>query len=173
MASQSLKPKDLVTLLRIHTWRKESWTFEQLGDSLQMSSSQVYYSLDRAEYARLYDGSSRRVRGRQLVEFVSHGVRYAFAAHPGAVTRGVPTASTARVMAELVVSTEREVGFVWPHPAGRQRGQTVAPLIDAAPTLALEDEQLYDLLALVDAIRIGSARERQVAAEAFSQRLIS
>lgn len=97
----------------------------------------------------------------------------AFAAHLGALTRGVPTASTARVMVELVVSTEREVGFVWPHPAGRQCGQSVAPLIDAAPTLALEDEQLYELLALVDAIRIGSARERQVAAEAFSQRLIS
>ena len=173
MSSQSLKSKDLVTLLRIHTWQQESWTFEELASSLEMSTSQVYYSLERAEYAHLYDSKTRRIRRRQLVEFVSHGVRYAFAAHPGHLTRGVPTASTAPVLTELLASGEREVGFVWPHAAGQHRGQAVTPLLEAAPSLALEDGALYALLALVDAIRIGSARERQVAADTFSERLIS
>jgi hypothetical protein len=137
-----------------------------------MSTSQVYYSLERAEAARLYTSSGRRVHIRALAEFISHGVRYAFAASPGPLTRGIPTASSAPALAELLISTESSVGFVWPHPAGHTRGQAVTPLAEAAPMLAQQDEQMYYLLALIDAIRIGSARERQVAADAFSKHLM-
>jgi hypothetical protein len=171
VANQPLKPKDLVTLLRIYTWKQDSWTFEQLSAALETSTSQVYYSLERAEFSHLYDGSRRRIRTRQLVEFASHGVRYAFAAHPGPVTRGIPTASTAPAMTELLVSTERNLGFVWPHPAGQVRGQSITPLAEAAPALAQHDEQLYAALALIDSIRIGSAREREVATNALSELL--
>ena len=167
-----LKPKDLVTLLRIATWEQESWTFEQLGEALEMSTSQVYYSLERAELAHLFNRTRRRVNRRDLVEFVSHGVRYAFAASPGALTRGVPTASTAPALAKLLVSTENSPGFVWPDPAGQARGQAVPPLSDAVATLAQQDAQIYYLLALIDVIRIGSAREHQVAIKAFREEFL-
>lgn len=164
-----LKPKDLVTLLQIATWSQPSWTFEELGEALEMSASQVYYSLERAEFAHLYDSGSRRVRRRELVEFVMHGVRYAFAAHPGELVRGVATASSAPALKELLISTEGSPGFVWRHPQGEVRGQAIPPLSDAASVLAGRDPQLYYFLALIDVLRIGSARERQVAGDAFQR----
>jgi hypothetical protein len=39
------------------------------------------------------------------------------------------------------------------------------------PAAARQDESLWELLALVDAIRIGSARERGLAAEELEKRL--
>jgi hypothetical protein len=45
------------------------------------------------------------------------------------------------------------------------------PLYKRAPEAALKDEDLYQLLALVDAIRDGSARERELAKRELSVRL--
>lgn len=153
--------------IQIATWSQPSWTFDELGAALEMSTSQVYYSLGRAEFARLYDSEGRRVRRRELVEFVTCGVRYAFATHPGELVRGVATASSAPALKELLISTEGSPGFVWRHPQGNLRGQAIAPLSSAAPTLAARDPHLYYLLALIDVLRVGSARERQIAGDAF------
>jgi hypothetical protein len=65
----------------------------------------------------------------------------------------------------------KELPPVWPDPAGRARGQTLMPLYPKLPAAAREDARLYELLALVDALRIGQARERNVAARLLEERL--
>lgn len=61
--------------------------------------------------------------------------------------------------------------LIWPHPDGKSRGQSLTPLYRAAPYAALQDERLYELLALVDMLRIGRARERSLAKERLRYRL--
>jgi hypothetical protein len=51
------------------------------------------------------------------------------------------------------------------------QGAAVQPLDSSVPGAARRDPALYDLLALVDALRIGRARERSLAEKEITQRL--
>jgi hypothetical protein len=51
------------------------------------------------------------------------------------------------------------------------RGTALSPLYSAAPKAARSDPQLYELLVLVDAIRGGRARERDIAVKELNKRL--
>lgn len=170
--SKNLKPKDLVVLLTIFTWEEERWTYAELGDELNMSSSQIQYALERLDYSHLFDKGGRYLRLYEIEEFVSHGVRYAFAARPGPLKRGTPAAMSAPVGKELFVSSGRGPGYIWPNPEGEIRGQEIEPLYDDIPMLVERRPELYDWLALIDIIRIGSARERVVAAKEFGDRIL-
>ena len=52
---------------------------------------------------------------------------------------------------------------VWSDPEGEVRGESFSPLYKSVPKAARNDKKLYKLLALVDAIRGGRAREREMA----------
>jgi hypothetical protein len=60
---------------------------------------------------------------------------------------------------------------VWPSPHGNLRGLAVEPLHPAAVERARSDPWMYDMLALLDGIRIGDPRVRGVARELLDQRL--
>ena len=60
---------------------------------------------------------------------------------------------------------------VWPHPKGSIRGQALLPLYEKLPLAAIEDQPLYELLAVFDALRAGQARERELAAKVLEERL--
>ena len=62
---------------------------------------------------------------------------------------------------------------VWPWPNGDTRGVGLEPLYKSVPRAALRDPALYQLLALVDAIRDGRARERNLAERDLVDRLKS
>jgi hypothetical protein len=51
------------------------------------------------------------------------------------------------------------------------RGLSFSPLHKNVPRAALADTRLYELLALVDALRGGGARERVLAASELSKRI--
>lgn len=60
---------------------------------------------------------------------------------------------------------------MWPYAKGTTRGYSLAPLYPTVPQAAAKDAQLYELLSLVDAIRDGRARERNLAAKELQARL--
>lgn len=60
---------------------------------------------------------------------------------------------------------------VWSDPEGNVRGTAVEPLHPAVPAAARADAVLYELLALVDTLRVGRARERKLAEAELIQRL--
>jgi hypothetical protein len=121
--------------------------------------------------ARLLDPETKRVRREALLDFLVHGVPYSFPASPKELTRGMPTAWAAPVMAQKFNSSD-QIQPVWPDPNGSIQGASVAPLYASVPGAARRDPELYGLLALVDALRIGRARERAVAEKEISVRLI-
>jgi len=52
---------------------------------------------------------------------------------------------------------------------GPVRGRAIAPIHPSAPAAAARDPKLHRRLAIIDALRVGGARDRAVAAEAASR----
>ncbi len=105
-----------------------------------------------------------------LEEFLVHGVKYAFPAERGELTRGVPTSYAAPPLKNHI-SPGSDPPPVWPDPEGAVRGVAFEPLYPTVPVAAKRDASLYELLALVDAIRDGRARERTIAEKELVKRL--
>jgi len=111
-----------------------------------------------------------RLNRSALLEFLLHGVRYAFPAEKGSPTRGVPTSYAAAPLRKSIADAG-ELPPVWPYADGPVRGYSFTPLHKNVPQAALEDKRLYELLALVDALRDGRARERELAVKELTKRL--
>ena len=60
---------------------------------------------------------------------------------------------------------------VWPDPEGKVRGPSLQPLSPSVVEASKKDEALYEVLTLVDALRVGAARERKIASEELEARL--
>jgi len=82
----------------------------------------------------------------------------------------VPTAWAAAPLAEQL-SDDGELPPVWPDARGELRGLAVIPLHGAAVELTRTDPWMYEMLALVDGLRIGDARVRGLATELLRRRL--
>jgi len=65
----------------------------------------------------------------------------------------------------------RAVGHVGAHADGPVRGSVLLPLYPNLPLAAAKYPALYELLALFDALRIGQAREREMARKLLEERL--
>jgi hypothetical protein len=170
----SLRPQDVVILLKLCAHPRERFAQITLAEELGMSAAEISGSLNRAMAARL----ARRVPKRgvepnhvALEEFLIHGVRYAFPAALEAMTRGMPTAWAAPPLAAELEPAADSPPPVWPDSHGDVRGAAVEPLYRSVPMAARRDPALYELLALVDAIRIGRARERGLAERMLRSRL--
>ena len=168
-----LKPQDVVVLLKLVALGDRPWTFQRLAVELSISQSEVHAAVNRAVAARLMSDSASstgRPLQRQLLEFLVHGVKYAFPPERGELTRGVPTGYAAPPLNSQIVGSN-EPPPVWPYAEGNTRGYALAALYRTVPEAALRDPELYQLLALVDAIRDGRARERSLAEKALEKRL--
>ncbi len=167
-----LKPQDIAVLLKLILKAQDKRpTYARLAVDLHMSPSEVHASIRRARAARLIHGPELgdRVNAKALEEFLIHGIKYAFPAQKGGMTRGIPTASAAEPLNRQI--TQEDPVPVWPFEEGSKRGYSFLPLYKGAPQAALKDRELYQLLALVDALRDGSARERELARRELSARL--
>ncbi|MFM7137563.1 MAG: hypothetical protein ACKO1M_10915 [Planctomycetota bacterium] len=82
----------------------------------------------------------------------------------------MPTAHAAPPLAELIVQDNDPVP-VWPDPQGEARGASFKPLYRGAPKAARADAKLYQCLSLIDALRGGRARERNLAKEHLTRLL--
>src|SRR5690606_13159493 len=102
----------------------------------------------------------KKVKKIALTEFLLHGVAYAFPQQPGAIVRGVLTAHAAEPLNKLIHSNEK---YVWPYAKGAERGQAIEPLYNTVVEASMNDRDLYDLLTMVDAIRVGRVREKEIA----------
>jgi hypothetical protein len=144
-------------------------SYAELAAQLGMSSSQVHAAMQRAAAAGLVDLERRVARRAALSEFLVHGARYAFSAKRGPVVRGMPTAHSAPPLNALLSGGGE--ALVWPESEGTSRGESLAPLHPAAPFAARNDPRLYEALALLDAVRAGRARERNLAQQKLEELL--
>ena len=167
-----LKPQDILVLLKIVVLRDAVWSYPMLAKSLFMSQSEVHASVRRAEVAHLFDRHRSRVLRSSLFEFLVHGLKYACPAIRGGSTRGMPTGYAAPPLSPLIQGAGDDLP-VWPDPEGEVRGYELSPLYRSVPKAAAADPELYEMLALIDAIREGRAREATLAAQELKNRLVS
>ncbi len=166
-----LDSADIYVLLKIASVRGSSkWSQSGLGYEIGVSPSVVNRALKKAEELKLYNPARRRLNGPSLEAALVHGARYFLAPKRGGEVRGMPTAWAALPLANELVSGET-LPPVWPDSAGEVRGLSIEPLHPSAPQAARRDPEFYELLALVDALRVGGARERALAEKEFHRRM--
>lgn len=163
-----MKPQDILVLLKIVALESDDWHQHTIADGLKISQSEVSESLNRTKYSGLIDSSKKRVAKLSLMDFIEYGIKYVFPQRPGPLVKGIPTAHSAVLFRNVIKS---DLNYVWPYAKGDLLGQAIAPLYKSVPEAVLQDENLYELLVLVDAIRIGRARERNLAVNILRKKL--
>jgi hypothetical protein len=168
----SLKPQDVCVLLKIVALGRGPWSYSQLAYELGMSASEVHAAVRRSTEASLMRVNEAwgYPDAQALAEFLVHGLKYVFAPSRGGLTIGIPTAYAAPPLDRLLPQTA-EPPPVWPDEAGEVRGLEFAPLYKSVPQAARRDARLYELLALVDAIRGGGGEVREIAVHELRIRL--
>jgi hypothetical protein len=164
-----MKPQDVVILLKIIALDADNWQQSPLAEALKMSQSEVSQSIARSKYAGLLDGKGKNVMRLAFIDFLQYGLAYVFPQKPGPVVRGMPTAHSAGPLNTVILSDEL---YVWPWVKGKVRGHSIVPLYSSVPEAAGQDDKLYELLALTDALRIGRARERDLAVNELKRRIL-
>jgi hypothetical protein len=163
-----MKPQDILLLLKIVSDNSPSWNQKPMAAALGLSQSEVSEAVGRCKYAGLLAPKGKVVMRMALMEFLQYGLRYVFPTKPGAVVRGVPTSHSAKPLNDKIQSSE---AYVWPYGNGMVRGHGILPLYPSVPEAALKDEKLHEILALVDALRVGRAREKELAVKELKKRL--
>lgn len=165
-----MRPLDVVVLMKLLSFKagRKTWLNKDVAKSLFISASEVSESLNRSAIAELLDDTKRRIRHKNTIEFLQYGLKYVFPQQPGTLQRGMPTAHSAPMFKQFFVSKE---GYVWPDPAGRALGYMLEPLYPTVPQACREDEVLWELMALVEMLRVGKTREVNFANKRLMQYL--
>jgi hypothetical protein len=167
-----LKPQDLAVAFKLVTLKDVHLPYAALAKQLRLSPFEVHAAVQRLISARLAierDGAIRPIMAA-LRSFVVNGAPYAYPPVRGEMTIGFPTAHAAPPLKGRVRASNDSTP-VWPHPEGTVRGDAILPLYEKLPLAANDDAKLYELLALFDALRIGQAREREMARRLLEERL--
>jgi hypothetical protein len=131
-----------------------------------ISKSQISLSLNRSFDVGLAKQDRNlklpKTNVNALIEFIAYGLRYVFPAKSGEVTRGIATSIAAPVLLGQIM-TSGNLPPVWPDALGSVKGVAIQPLHKNIRQAVSNDIVLYGMLALTDAIRIGSSRERNLA----------
>lgn len=161
-----LRGQDILLTLQLFVSGPKSYA--GLGQAIGISASQAHAASKRAIASGILR-ADMTVRQSALLE-VLVALKYYFPAERGGEARGIPTAHAAPPLDEHI-RDNHELTPVWPHPEGHVRGLSCEPIYKTAPTAALRNKDLYEYLALIDALRIGNAREQQLARQILTSRL--
>lgn len=165
-----IKPQDILVLLKIIAMGNRNWRQSEIADELGISRAEVSNVLERCAAVGLVDEDKRVPQRAALLEFIQHGLKYVFPAKPGPLCRGIATSHSAPPLAKKIVSEPGDA-YVWPRADGDLRGQEIEPLYPSISSIDFKKApKLYEMLALVDAIRVGRARERKLAVEELDKR---
>lgn len=163
-----MRPQDIVILLKIATLKDHHWLMKDIAYGLFISASEVSESINRSMIAGLIASDKKTLMKEALLEFLQYGIKYTYPQRPGAISRGIATAYSAEPLSQLINSSEP---IVWPFAEGDIRGQAIEPLHPSVPKACLQDQDLYKLLAITDALRIGKSREREYAINELRKRI--
>lgn len=173
--AEMLKPQDCVILLKLLANPKVDWSQRQLALTLGISLAEVNAGIKRLVTA----GLLRSIKPSKFVpiinaaeEFLIYGLKYFFPAKLGEYTRGTPTGIAAPLFQNKIALGNDPVP-VWPDAVGKQRGISLPPIHASIPKALRQnpDKNFYELLALIDVIRIGRARERNLAIQFLKNKL--
>lgn len=166
-----LRPLDVIVLLNI-VLKEKSWTIEEVATDLSTAKSAVHRSLKRAAVARLYIPSTKSVNKNNLIEFINHGIKFCFPAQRSSIAMGIPTAYSGPPLKKKIAASKEAIPLIWPSAQFPEvKGESIAPLekITVMEKIYQSNPKLYEVLTLVDAVRVGSTREIESARKMISK----
>ncbi|WP_392385927.1 hypothetical protein [Marinomonas primoryensis] len=147
-------------------FRNYAYTTRNLEAETGISKTQISESLRRCIDIGLAKKDRQfgvpRANKKALFEFIVSGIKYVFPAKLGEVTRGIGTSFSAPILQNDIISSG-ELIPVWPDARGTNKGQAVEPLFKTVTLAIRKDPDMYAMLALIDSIRLGNAREVNIA----------
>ncbi|HYW85650.1 MAG TPA: hypothetical protein VFB30_20530, partial [Spirochaetia bacterium] len=117
------------------------------------------------------------VSKKHFCDLLVHAVPRIFYAVRGGLEVGMPTGIHAPVFRDHL-KIAKDVGSttilptVWRSCGGLVRGESISPLYTSAPEAASKDPTLYEILALIDVVRIGDTRSRNIAVSMLEKRVL-
>lgn len=166
-----IKPQDVVIAVKLIAYQgNEDWSQNSMAAELCLSPSQINSGLKRLVTAGLVTPYQPPEKPKPIIqaceEFFIHGLKYTFPAKLGEIVRGIPTSYAGPGLKNKIVAGDEPIP-VWPYGEGDERGVALLPLYNSVPEAIHKhaDPLLYELLTLLDAIRSGRAREKQLAAK--------
>jgi len=170
-----MKGQDIVLLLKLISFEQSSMDEGETNPGITVRGLELYTGISKSEVNSALHRCLRSglaapqprqrnlsVNRQALLDFIRYGLPYVFPVKPAELTRGIPTAFAAPVLNKKLFSAGATIP-VWPEPTATTMGQAIAPLYRSVPHAIKEDDRLYAYLALVDAIRLGNAREKNTA----------
>lgn len=170
-----IKSQDCIILVKILANPGVNWSQRQLANILFISLAEVNAGIKRLCEARLL----RKDKQGQLFpnkdaasEFLVSSIKFLFPGKLGEFTRGIPTSVAAPLFHNKIALGEDPIP-VWPYATGKSKGVALNPIHPTAPKSVNEhpDQMFYEILILIDVIRSGRARERNMAIKLLKQRL--
>ncbi|MCW5655107.1 hypothetical protein [Hydrogenophaga sp.] len=171
-AQWSLKPQDLAVAFKLASLAGYWPGYAELARAMHLSAFEAHACVSRLGAARLLTevGAGPVLVMPAFKPLLLQGAPYFFPPVRDGVTMGFPTAYGVEPLKSKVLFAD-ELPPVWPHEDGVTRGVGLLPLYPRLPLAALDDAELYEWLALFDALRIGQAREREMARGLLEERL--
>jgi len=165
-----MRPHDIAVLLKIASKGDEQWLMKDIAYELSISPSEVSESINRSTISGLLSPDKKKLKKLSFLEFLKYGLPYVYPQQLGAIVRGVPTAHSGPPLNEIIISNEP---YVWPSGKGTVRGQSIEPLYPKAIEAIEKDNKLYQMLSLIDAIRVGKAREKEIAYQELEKLIVN
>ena len=166
--SRSIKSQDILILLHLLTL-PQKWIQIEVAKTLMISPSEVSNALNRCVVAGFINADKSRINKLAIREFLISGLKYTFPAEISAKVRGIATAHSASPIIESIV--EGDDIYVWSYYLGTRRGHGIKPLYKTVTKIVGNNPELYELLVIVDTLRIGKVREMEIAIEELDKRL--
>src|SRR3984885_7233366 len=115
-------------MLRLSLENSERPPYLRLANELHLYPSEVYASVKRARASHLVQGQELgdRLNRSSLLEFLLHGIRYAFPAEIGSPTRGILTSYAAPPLRNSVADAG-DLPPACPCAHGKVRGYSYFP----------------------------------------------
>lgn len=160
--NMAIRPLDVLVLGKlVVTGRIEIVHQMDLASSLKISQASVSLAFVRLLESGLIV-SSHKFNPKAVEEFFFYGLKYVMPPIIGGITRGLATAHRSPFLKSKIQADDVN-GYVWPDPDGKERGQALLPIHPSMVWAARKDHKLYAFFALFDAIRVGRAREIELA----------
>ena len=164
-----MRPQDIVILLKMITMSDQKWLITEMADALKISIGEISKAMERNAIAGLVNPAKDKVNNLALREFLIYGIKYVFPPQLGYSARGIATAHSAPPVKEHIA--EGNEHYVWAYYKGTKRGNTIVPLYDKIPKIIDNQPNLYELLTIIDTLRIGKKREIEIAIKELDKRL--
>jgi hypothetical protein len=167
-----MKGQDVMLMFKLIFWNDGRWTMSSLGESLELSKSQIHYSIGRCVEVGLLSEKSMTPKVDVMLEFVEHALKFLFPPKWDGEGHGLLTTFSVEPLSDELSISGSPV--VWrDQGVNSAKGKVLIPIHGNVPSISKRDRQFYESFALLDAFRSGRAREKKLALGHLTSRLES